>query len=135
MEPKPSCAEWILMMKYDERCKSGPIKPLNISGTHCQPHLATLASIPLCNIATTKIGDITVTFLASFLMIIRLKDSNLSVGRINQELSESTRLIFLSCPPINEDMLNNDSRYLLLCEVFILVIYKHCIFFPFCVRF
>lgn len=27
-----------------------------------------------------------------------------------QDLSESTRLIFLSCPPVNEDMLNTDSR-------------------------
>jgi hypothetical protein len=31
MEPNPRCAEWILMMKYDEKCKLGPIKPLNIS--------------------------------------------------------------------------------------------------------
>jgi len=30
-----------------------------------------------------------------------------------KELSESTRLIFLSCPPINEDMLNNDSSSIL----------------------
>lgn len=27
-----------------------------------------------------------------------------------RDLSESTRLIFLSCPPVNEDMLNTDSR-------------------------
>jgi len=28
------------------------------------------------------------------------------------DLSESTRLIFLSCPPVNEDMLNTDLRFL-----------------------
>jgi len=60
-EPKPSCAEWILMMKYDERCKLGPIKPVNSSHTCYYPHLATLVSITLCKIMMSKSGDITLS--------------------------------------------------------------------------
>jgi hypothetical protein len=43
----------------DERCKSGPIKPLNISRTLCHPYLATLVGITLCNVIMSQNGDIT----------------------------------------------------------------------------
>jgi hypothetical protein len=44
----------------DERCKSGPIKPLNISRTLCHPYLATLVGIALCKVIMSQNGDITI---------------------------------------------------------------------------
>jgi hypothetical protein len=38
----------------DERCNSGPIKPLNISQTLCHPYLATLVGITLYNVKCPK---------------------------------------------------------------------------------
>jgi hypothetical protein len=51
----------------DERCKLGPIKPLNISRTLCHPYLATLVGITLCtnalNNAALKWGHYECDFL------------------------------------------------------------------------
>jgi hypothetical protein len=42
----------------DERCKSGPIKLLNISRTLCHPYLATLVGITLCKIIMSQNGTL-----------------------------------------------------------------------------
>jgi hypothetical protein len=60
MEPKPICAEWIIMMKKDERCKSDPKISLNIFCTRYYLQLATLVIITLYNVMMSQIGDITV---------------------------------------------------------------------------
>ena len=44
----------------DERCKSGPLKTLNISQTLCYPYLATLVGITLCNVIMSQNGDIAI---------------------------------------------------------------------------
>ena len=46
----------------DERCKSDPIKPLDISRTLCHPYLATLVGITLFKIIMSQNGDITSRF-------------------------------------------------------------------------
>ena len=53
----------------DERCKSGPIKPLNISRTLCHPYLATLVGIILCKVIMSQNGDITVLSVGILLVL------------------------------------------------------------------
>jgi hypothetical protein len=71
----------------DERCKSGPIKPLNISRTLCHPYLATLVGITLCNVIMSKNGDITV-LPAGILLVLK------------QLLNQSTYDIEVPYPPV-----------------------------------
>ena len=54
-----ACAEWLIMMEYDDQCKLDPTMPLKYPCTHYNIHLATLVIINLYLAMMSQSGDIT----------------------------------------------------------------------------
>jgi hypothetical protein len=65
MKPKPTYAEWLIMMEYDHQCKLDPTMPLKYPCTHSSMHLATLVIINLCPVMMSQSGDIIVSQVSS----------------------------------------------------------------------
>jgi hypothetical protein len=59
MKPKPTYAEWLIMMEYDHQCKLDPTMPLKYPCTRYNIHLATLVIINICTMMMSQSGDIT----------------------------------------------------------------------------
>jgi hypothetical protein len=85
----------------DERCKSGPIKPLNISRTLCHPYLAILVCIALCNVIMSKNGDITDLvpikdryMISAWLFLFRARASLVSIAFERDVYIEQVSLLF-----------------------------------------